>query len=468
MASGSTAVRGELSPALGELFYSTIQRLLAELDLSRERREEMLGEAFLACERLAREKPSELHQALEAGRLDRFLTGAVRQSLRPERPESFGGGWMGTFVGPDGRAIEDEWSETPDLNAVATSQKAFNKALSIATSEGDRTMERNLRWYWLRLSHRTYDAIAAEAGSPPATVRTGVARARKRVLRIAHELQEAQPAPLNGESPPEVAPLRRLWEKQDLDALAKGLEKTRGEFGCNPHWLNLAALLTADRGDRLEATRLYEQALVSADAPDIRGRILNNLGNLAEDEGLEQEAVQFWLRAHQLVPQAPTPLLNLLASAAGRRSYPSAQHYLSKVGDLLRSGKLGNEEGEYVRRRLAENPKLRWLRQTEAWRVGAARWIRAGTLPDRARRPRAVAQAVGILIAALLLGAGPAGASSQPALDRSLSAVYEPGAPRLVGTSGTRPESRELRAGGDSMPRTGGDPPRPPRPPRRS
>ena len=52
-------------------------------------------------------------------------------------------------------------------------------------------------------------------------MRTGVARAQKFLLRIVHELQHAQPAPLNGEAPRELEPLRRLWYEQDLESLAR-------------------------------------------------------------------------------------------------------------------------------------------------------------------------------------------------------------------------------------------------------
>jgi hypothetical protein len=172
---------------------------------------------------------------------------------------------------------------------------------------------------------------------------------------------------------------------------------------------------------------------VFADAPSVRGRILNNLGNLAEDEGRLEEARHYWLRAHQLLPHAPTPVLNLLAAASVERSYASAQHYITMLGDLLRSAKLSPEERMYVRRRLGENPKFDWLRATDAWRAGPARWVRV---------------AIGLLLAFLiglqladesLLGSGAS------ALDRSEAEVQIVAGDSMGKNSSPRPRRPPVR-----------------------
>jgi tetratricopeptide (TPR) repeat protein len=360
-----------------------VEAIIGQLFQDPERRAEHIGEAFLACEQAVRECPGEYRAALRSGRLREFLLPAVRDSVKRESRNGTRGGWMGLFIGPDGRGVCSEESSGLDLEALAASRQALRRAFSLAESDGNETLLRNLRWYSQRLEHRSYEAIAAEEGRPKATVRTGVARARKFLLRVVHELQQAQPAPLDGEAPAALGPLRRLWADQEVERLRLELERTRERFSGDPHWLNLAGLAAQDAGDREAARQSYERALVVADAPSVRGRILNNLGNLAEDEERLDEACQYWLRAHQLLPHAPAPILNLLAAASVERSYASAQHYITTLGDLLRAGKLSPEERMYVRRRLGENPKFNWLRATDAWRAGPARWVRVASAARR-------------------------------------------------------------------------------------
>ena len=381
--------------ARNQILGRAVQAIVGQLFLEPERRSEHMGEAFLACEQAVRECPGEYRAALRSGRLQEFLLPAVRDSLKPESHNGTRGGWMGLFIGPDGRGIRAEESSGVDLEALETSRQALRRAISLAESEGNETLLRNLRWYSERLEHRSYEAIAQREGRPKATIRTGVARARKFLLRVVHDLQQAQPAPLDGEAPSELAPLRRLWADQDVERLRIELERTRERFSDDPHWLNLAGLVAQDGGDREAARRIYERALVVADAPSVRGRVLNNLGNLAEDEARCGEARQYWLRAHQLLPRAPAPILNLLAAASVERSYASAQHFITTLGELLRAGKLSSEERMYVHRRLGENPKFNWLRATDAWRAGPARWVRV---------------AIGLLLA-FMIGFGFAGES---------------------------------------------------------
>lgn len=432
-----------------------------------ERRAQHLGEIFLACEAVASERPREFDEALRRDALEPFLLPLVRDSLSDDSAaRDPKGGWFGTYVGADAREISNEHEDTTDPDALDLSRRALERALTLAREQDNRTLLRNLRWYRERLAHRSYESIAKSEGRVPATVRTGVARARKEVLRIVHELQHAQPAPLSGDAPPELEHLRQLWVRQELDALEQELEARREEFGLDPHWLNVAALFAADRGRKAQAAELYERGLVYADAPDVRGRLLNNLGNLAEDCGREDEARACWLRAHQLVPFAPAPLMNLLVAASSTRDYPSAQHYLAELGELLSSGRLNDEELGYVRRRLREHPRLGWLRDTDAWRVGPARWLRAWE-----RAGAALARAVLLVAAAALaLLLQPAVAIAATASQQSLPRVLQYPEPtpepwlevaKKGGDSMGKPRKRfeePLLLAGDSMGRSGGKP----------
>lgn len=457
---------------VARLLARAAESILARLFRSPEQRASHLGDAYLACERVLRERPAEFWAAAERGALDELLTPHVRAGLTADTSAASRGGWLGAFVRADGRAVESDAPDATDLEALAVSRQALQRARSLAAAEGSPTLQRNLRWYEQRLEHRSYASIAEAEGKVPATVRTGVARARKFLLRVVHELQHAQPAPLSGDAPAEVEPLRRLWFEQDLDELARELERTREDHGDDPHWLNLAALLAADRGRHDDAVGLYERALVFADAPSVRGRVLNNLGNLVEDLDDPGAARVYWLRAHQLVPGAPAPLVNLLAAASDARDYPTAQHFIARLGELLSSGKLGDDERAYVLRRLREHPKLAWLRETDAWRLGPARWLQARPAPGASRLLVACAA---LLVSALALLPTSAGAYAPLELAGSGGAsevVRAAAGPLLIADGGdSMGKPRKDRAAGagpwllvagDSMGFTGS--PRPKRP----
>ncbi len=429
-----------------------------------ERRAARLGEIFLACEAAAADRPQEFRDALAHDALEPFLLPHVQQSLSPDAAGGPRGGWLGTYVGVDAREIDEPHADTTDRDALDLSRRALERAFSIAREQRNQTLLRNLRWYRQRIAHRSYESIAKAEGRVPATVRTGVARARKLVLRVVHELQHAQPAPLSGDAPHELDRLRQLWVRQELDVLEAELERTRAAFPEDPHWLNVAALFAADRGRRREAAELYERGLVYADAPDVRGRLLNNLGNLVDDCGRPDDARACWLRAHQLVPNAPAPLMNLLAAASSAKDYASAQHYLAELSDLLNAGRLSGEERDYVRRRLSDHPRLGWLRETDAWRFGPARWLRAwGRTGARIARALAIVGAAFALLAqpAVAIAAAPA---APPTL--SLASVSRPASPPVLvakkgGDSMGKPRRRfdaPLLFAGDSMGRSGGKP----------
>ncbi|MFQ5699221.1 MAG: hypothetical protein ACE5IL_13170 [Myxococcota bacterium] len=429
--------------------------LLAEIERDPDRRAEAIGGAFLACHEAAGAEPERFAAALAADRLSEFLRPAVRRSVRGEGRDHPTGGWLGTFVGSDARPIGEGATGKLDRDSLSIARQALARADALARAAGNTTLERNLRWYRLRLEHRSYAAIADAEARPAATIRTGVARARRFVLRVVHELEQEQPAPLDGEAPAELEPLRALWARQEIDALRRELDRTRERFGNDAHWLNLAGLVAQDDGRFEQALDHYERGLVAADAPSVRGRILNNLGNLAEDRERPDEARVYWLRAHQILPHAPAPLLNLLASACDERSYSRAQHYLGSIGALLRGDRLSGEERSYLLRRLADNPKFGWLRATDAWSSGPARWLRRGP------RAHALGQ-VGRLVATLLLALG-------------LSSIATPGGVNPGRDHSSRIRSLRIldgvadvpgiRVAGDSMGKT--DDPRPRRPIRR-
>lgn len=419
-------------------------------------RAEHLGELFLACHRVRIEAPDAFANAVEAGAVTEFLAERVHREFPPEAPRvSSTGGWLGTYIDANGRSLDQDQAVMGDPAAMALAQRAMQRALSIARAEKNTTLERNLSWYAERLKHRTYDSIARDEKRITATVRTGVARARKFVLRIVHEMQHAQPAPLSGEAPAHLEPLRQLWFNQELDQLAVEIERTRQECQNDPHWLNLAGLLAADRGETAQAVAHFEQALIHADAPSVRCRLLNNLGNLMDDVSCKDEARGSWLRAHQLVASAPAPLLNLLAQASDDRDYASAQHYLCELADLLNGNELDEDTRGYVFQRLRENPRYGWLRETEAWMQGPARWLRTRSTKALTRAGIAIAVAL-FFLGSLWPATASAATFGTESEVRGIHFEVSRGGKR-GGDSMGGPSRRSLgvRTGGDSMPLVG-------------
>jgi tetratricopeptide (TPR) repeat protein len=391
MSSASAAPREASTerPDASDRTGAVAQQIAALLFPDPGKRAERLGEIFLLCAEALRARPEEPR----GGMLEdpEPLVAWVRSSLAREPADPPRSGALGLLVGSDARPLESDTTDTTDRAALALGSRALRRARSLAQARSDRTLLRNLGWYERRLAHASYEAIARAERRVPATIRTGVARARKFVLRVVHDLQHGQPAPLDRSDDPALERLRELWYAQELDALERALEETRARLGEDPAWLNLRGLLLADRGHSDEALACYRSALLAADAAPVRTRLLNNLGNLEDDRGAPERAREYWLRAHRLSPLAPTPLLNLLAAASQAHDYASAQHYSALLGELLGSGKLGDAERSYLLSRLAENPRLAWFRDTDAWRRGPARWLRTTIGTERASRPRLLA-----------------------------------------------------------------------------
>ena len=132
---------------------------------------------------------------------------------------------------PEGSRDRGESEAARDLEALA-----FQRARAIAHAESNETLARNLRWYGARQEHTSHAAIARAEGRPQATIRTGVARARKFVLRVAHDLRYAQPAPLSGKHRP---PLKlcvssgsaRTWKPWPRDSSERGARSARTRTG---------------------------------------------------------------------------------------------------------------------------------------------------------------------------------------------------------------------------------------------
>ena len=151
------------------------EKIFRELSLDPERRAESLGEAFLACRARGTRAASRVPLRRPAGRAwgcsSRGATQPTRGTTRGPR-----GGWLGLFVGGDARAIDagepGGTSKRRGAERLDLSRKALTKAISIADTQGNRTLKRNLGWYREPLSRPWLREIASRTKRPVATIRT--------------------------------------------------------------------------------------------------------------------------------------------------------------------------------------------------------------------------------------------------------------------------------------------------------
>ena len=142
-------------------------------------------------------------------------------------------------------------------------------------------------------------------------------------------------------------------------------------------------------------------------------------------------------------------LLNLLGGASGRKDYASAQHYIAELSELFNSGRLTAKERDYVCRRLAENPRLAWLRETDAWSPGPARWIRMQRGVERTLRTGVLVTLAAFVLSLLLLVPELAHAAQAPREQASSPAVWTPSASIPAALEPVQWAKR--KRGGDSM-----------------
>jgi len=302
---------------------------------------------------------------------------------------------------PPGEASQNKGLEDNPLVAAA---------LALADSEGNATLERNLKWMIERDEGYAYEAIAKQSGSPAASVRTGVRRARQAIRRIAQAQRRAAHAPHQGVCPAALEPAREAWKNGDLDSFEALLTRVSRELGRHPYFWFLSGLLADDRGEPEEARALFERVLLHDDDPALRAKVLNCLGYMADDRARLEEAHELWSRSVRVDPSHTPAHVNLLKNACDRRDKLDVHVAIDMIGALLTSRSLSRPDKEYLVNRLKEHPDFSWARSFDAWRKGPARWIARYESSGRAtaqgspRRRVAASIALGIALALAIAG----------------------------------------------------------------
>jgi tetratricopeptide (TPR) repeat protein len=421
--------------------------ILEQQVLSSARRGELMGTLWQRCVEEVRANPAPyLEAAAEAdGALRTRLSEFVRTAL-PSAADSASGstlrsGSVGTFIDAQLRDIAPSDPEREE-GAALREHPLISDAIALATAAGNETLLRNLRWMILRDEGRSYEAIAKRGDCPTASVRTGVRRARQAVRRVAQQRRRAATAPHQGRCPSELEAARDAWKANQLDEMARALQRAHPALGDHPYFWFLTGLWADDSGEREEAIRCFERVLLCDDDTSLRAKVLNCLGSVADDAGDLTLAHLYWSRAARVDPQHTPAHVNLLKSACDRKDALDLHVCIDRIGELLASRTQRPEDKEYLVTRLREHPDFEWARSFESWQRGPARWI---ARHDSRRRstpttPLRVLGALGLAGALLLLSATltftPAHDPAEAAAPAHIEAV--PGTPSIELASGDR------------------------------
>jgi len=444
-----------------EWMESLIPELLRERVPVPERRREVMGAVWEHCFRALGEQQGQIplhdESAFRAG-----LAGLVDQALRElraaESPPRLRSGALGLFLDANLREVGPPWNRSP---AALEGMPLVADALRAAEQRTDHVLQRNLHWMTRRDRGESYSSIAAESGMKEATVRTGVRRARREVRRIAYENAREANAPHRGQCPRALLAAREAWEGGQLDEAERRLLQARQELGDHPYRLYLLALVADDRGDREAAVALLSRVLVEDDDPLLRAKVLNCLGCIADDRGELEPAQIWWTRAWSVRPGYVAPALNLLKNACDRCDALAVHVAIDRIGELLSSGGLAEDDRSYLVERLASHPDLGFARRFDAWRRGPARWIARPTRTTSSTRPRQgrsarAAAGAGLALLLALPWTAPGLPFSRGAPPR-IEALALPAALQLAGGGdrGARVPPRPHSAPGNSTPAVG-------------
>jgi len=448
--------------AVLERIGALLPRLLASEVRSHTRRARVMGLAWEHAHAALCADPTAFRRARSDAELEALVRPAVREALGTSDADQSAlgtrSGALDTFVDAQLRSMADVGSEaSPDVDAPLDANPLVADALAHARECENPTLERNLRWMVRRDEGYSYDAIAAEARSPAASVRTGVRRARQAIRRIAQEKRRAANAPHQGECPPELAAARDAWKRGDLESLRRELEAADDALEQHPYWLFLSALLADDSGDRDRAVQVFESVLLRHDDSRLRAKVLNCLGYIADDRADRGEAHRYWSRSVQVDPHHTPAHVNLLKSACDRRDKLDVHVCIDMIGDLLSSRALARADKEYLVTRLAEHPDFEWARSFDAWRKGPARWIArmrrsthaSGKPGRRAGGALAVLALVGLGVGLSTPHAAPSTPEASAAQRTAPAACDLPAAPQLAGSGdrgGYAPEEQRQLA----------------------
>lgn len=330
------------------------------------------------------------------GELRAYLTGLVRAACRKN---------------PDARVMPQVFTD-PTRSELHAADARFSTGDPDAALLAPRILEEaragaseKMATYlgWLRDSHRGVSdtELAAAEGIEAVTVRGGRKRAVDFLLEVAHRMRHPAMR-VDAELPEPLAQIAARLTDGDAVTARQLLADAEPEFGADPRWWNLSGVRAWRCSEWDEAVRCYREALVLADVPRLRAKILNNLGTIELSRDRLDKAQALFLRASNLAENGVPVWLNLLAVASLRRDVHDCRFYATRLVATLRGRDRAGDRA-YAAERLRSNPNYAWVRKTSAWAT-IARWLRS--VQARPALPRALAVASLVLACVLLFACG--------------------------------------------------------------
>jgi tetratricopeptide (TPR) repeat protein len=359
--------------------------------------------------------------ASDEGTLTAFLTQLVRRSCRKNPDAQV---MPQVFTDPTGAEIQagSHQFSTGDPDAALLAPRVLEEARREASDKMDTYLG------WLEHSHAGVSdgELAVAAGIEAVTIRGGRKRAVDFLLEVAHRMRH--PAlRIDAELPEPLARIAALLGDGDTDHAARLLEQARSDFDADPRWWNLMGVRAWRDSEWDAAIDCYREALVLADEPRLRTKILNNWGTIELSKDRYEAAQALFLRATRITQDGVPLWLNLLSVASLRHDVHDCRFYATRLVKVLRRKERSDAERRYASQRLRENPNYAWVRKTSAWQT-IARWLRSSQarpaiLPGVGR---AVAAATMVLMCATLFACGHADqAADVVSVEQELSRVDE-------------------------------------------
>ncbi|TNE52572.1 MAG: hypothetical protein EP343_00125 [Deltaproteobacteria bacterium] len=253
-------------------------------------------------------------------------------------------------------------------------------------------------------SYWDYNELSEEFGIEPGTIRAGVHRVKKELIKLIHQIENHTFAPPHRDIPKDVLEARRLLEIGEFEEAQHKLNSMKETYQENPFFYKAQGDLASEQKLDHKAIGWYQKALAYADNPVLRSRICNNWAFTEDSLGNKKGAQRLWLRALRLDPDNYVPRFNLFCEDSLAQNMTGCKHHLDEFGKLLAAGKLSEEDQADFLASLRTEKELEWVRSIRSFRRTMGSWqTRYGSQAETSAACYPIAVLVALALASLLL-----------------------------------------------------------------